>query len=353
MDARLKLLYITAFRSSFINRDAELLKLIGKLCWIEFIPSPNWKLPFSLIKQLFILLFQIPKNDVLICQYVGYHTILPVFLSKLFKKPVVLFLLGGDCHNYPSINRGNFRKAFLASITRYCVKNATWLCPVHKSLIEFENHFYSKDPIKQGLKNQVKNFKTPFSAIPYGVDSNLFYPENTNRIPKSFITVSSRFASPVFENKGLDIIIELSKLNPDFHFSILGNNDGGINEKSIPSNLHLIKPGNADHLRFHLSQHQYYLQVSIAEGFPNALCEAMLCGCIPIGSNVFGIPDIIGKTGYILKKKEINLLNQIVTNTANNYSKELSEAARNRIVENYTPKIRLDGLKKVLSNVTA
>ena len=30
----------------------------------------------------------------------------------------------------------------------------------------------------------------------------------------------------------------------------------------------------------------------------------MLCKCIPIGSKVFGIPDVIGRTGLLFDSKE-------------------------------------------------
>ena len=46
----------------------------------------------------------------------------------------------------------------------------------------------------------------------------------------------------------------------------------------------------------------------MSEGFPNALCEAMLSGCIPIVSNVGAMPKIVKETGYLLLKKDIYLL---------------------------------------------
>ena len=54
----------------------------------------------------------------------------------------------------------------------------------------------------------------------------------------------------------------------------------------------------------YFSMSRFYLQLSFSEGFGNALCEAMLCECVPIGSNVGAIPFIINDTGFILKKKD-------------------------------------------------
>ncbi|MFM7726005.1 MAG: glycosyltransferase, partial [Flavobacteriales bacterium] len=67
-------------------------------------------------------------------------------------------------------------------------------------------------------------------------------------------------------------------------------------------------------LRTLYSEHAFYIQVSMAEGFPNALSEAMCCGCVPIGSAVYSIPEIIGTNGMILHSRNSEdfkvLLNQ-------------------------------------------
>ena len=342
-----RILYITAFQSTFIKRDAALLMQISELKELSFKANPKWLLPFSLIKQLFQLISFLPKSDFVVCQYVSYHCLLPVLLSKLMGKKCILFLLGGDCHNYPTIGRGNFRNKLLAFATRICVKNASLLCPVHESLMKFNNHYDQQEPVRQGLKNQIINLKTPYLAIPYGIDSSVFYPEKIEKIAHSFITISSKFAPPVFENKGLDLIIEAAKKLPDFNFSILGKNDW-FDVSQLPVNVHLIHPGDAEYLRKNLSQHEHYLQISISEGFPNALCEAMLCGCIPIGSEVYGIPDIVGNTGYILKKRDVNELVGLLKKADSESNNEKSLEAVKRIKTYYHPEKRLDAFRKIL-----
>ena len=43
-----------------------------------------------------------------------------------------------------------------------------------------------------------------------------------------------------------------------------------------------------------------YCQLSRYEGLLNALCEAMLCACVPVGTRYCGIPPAIGDTGMCL-----------------------------------------------------
>ena len=83
------------------------------------------------------------------------------------------------------------------------------------------------------------------------------------------------------------------------------------------------------------------------EGFPNALGEAMACGCVPIGSNVSGIPELIGDTGVILNEKKVEYLETSIQLLMEQDFQAASIKARDRIKNNFLPEHRLKKLKEV------
>lgn len=265
------------------------------------------------------------------CQFAGFHTVLPVLIGKLFNKKVYIILLGAECHNYPKIKHGNFRKKMLGMATSYSLRNAYKLLPIDDSLAKWENNYDTSEPKSQGFLNLASPCETPFEVIPHGFDDIKFNFKPENKIKNTFITISSSVAPPVFYRKGIDLIINVAPFFPECNFSILCKNDY-LKIDELPKNVTLIAAVPYDKLSEKIAEFEYYLQVSIAEGLPNALCEAMLCGCIPIGSNSFAIPHVIGETGYVLKKRELEEFKLVISKAIdNNLNSELALRARNRI----------------------
>ena len=99
-------------------------------------------------------------------------------------------------------------------------------------------------------------------------------------------------------------------------------------------------------LKRYYSEAKVFCLLSLTEGMSNVLCEAMLCECIPVGSDVTFIPDIIGNTGYIVKHRDITEIKQQVLNALNS-DPQLGKLARQRILDNYT----LEKREKILCNL--
>ena len=122
---------------------------------------------------------------------------------------------------------------------------------------------------------------------------------------------------------------------PECEFAILGMQDAsGLPNK--PANVKVLPPLKNEGLIDVFSASEFYLQLSVAEGFPNAICEAMLCECIPIGSNVFSIPEIIGDSGFVLKKRDVKELKLLIQKAIECDKAALMKNSRERIAQNYS-----------------
>ncbi len=308
---------------------------------------PKWKTPIQLLAQLLYLLANIKNSKWIVCQLAGYHSFLPVLLSKITHTPSLVIAGGTDCHSFPSIGYGNFQKPFLRYFTQFTFKNCTHISPKHQSLILTKYNYDKADFPYQGINFFVKNLSNKFTVIHNGFDSNLFArikPKTKN----TFITVSGNLDYGFqIKLKGIDLILEVAQDFPQCQFTIVGFPHNY--QKPAASKNVIFLPPVANHKLVELfSSSEYYFQLSMAEGFPNAMCEAMLCECVPIGSNVFSIPEIIGESGYILKERSTHQLKSLLTDIISKDNSQKGAAARQFILKNYPIELRKNLLLNLL-----
>jgi glycosyltransferase involved in cell wall biosynthesis len=318
------IVYSFPVRTAFIERDLEMIRPHAAIKDLEFTQSPV-KLPFYLILQFFQLLWYLPRTSQYLCFFGGYHCILPVVFGKIFSKKCTIQAGGTDCINMPEIGYGNFRKKSLAWATRFSFENCSLILPVAEALV---SQHYTYDPQinpKQGLLQLIPGLKTPIQVIPNGFDTEFWKDLGMERVKHSFISVATHTSTPARARvKGYDLIEQLAANNPEWHFTLVGDAD-----YQAPSpNIRVVGKERPEALVQLYNTHEFYLQLSSSEGFPNALGEAMACGCVPIGSAVGAIPEIIGDTGLLLKRKALGALQQLIQNWLDEKTKLTSPRAR-------------------------
>ncbi|MBL4586088.1 MAG: glycosyltransferase family 4 protein [Flavobacteriales bacterium] len=345
------IIYNCPFYSSFILRDIEILSETYCVTPHKFDTGKKWLVPYQFVKQFLFLTIKIWSADVVICHFAGYASFLPALFCKFTHTPCFIIVAGNDGSKFPDFNYGNYTKKLLGFFTGKSLQLATHILPVHESLYFQDYNYYDKGKPAQGYSYFFPKAKnTPHTAIYYGYDSGFFkYDIDAKKKKNSFITIGGLNDNYAFKRKGFDLIIELAKTRPDLNFTLVGWD--GIRKIDVPDNVNLLRFMSQKEVVEALCQHEYYFQLSIMEGFPNALAEAMLCGCIPIGSNVSGIPFIIGNTGYILHKRDVNELNNLVDIAiADGRKQTLPQLARKRIIDNFSYGHRKAAFDKVIDN---
>lgn len=345
-----RILFVTPALSSFVLRDAEGLKEHYEVGFLVFRSYPKWRVPFEFIRHKIILLFTLRHYQLVVCQFAGYHSFFPVLFGKLFRIPVLIICGGTECVSFPSIRYGNFQKKLLGWFTAYSLKNATHLSPKHQTLIEYNYQYDRQQPSRQGIKAFIPGFKTPHTVIPNGFNEKEFFPSG-QKTEKSFLTVAAGIELPfTIPLKGIDLIIEVAPFFPDCTFTIAGcpeNFSPPVNLK----NMRWITIRNKEQLLSLYQSHQFYLQLSLSEGFPNAICEAMLSECIPIGSDVNALPDIIDCTGLMIHHRNAEELKTVIHHALMTDIKQKGAMARERIIRNFSLEFRKENILKLAQDL--
>jgi glycosyltransferase involved in cell wall biosynthesis len=348
-----KVLYICHTSTSFTKIDTLILSQRFNVLVHEFRITSALSVPFLWIKQKLFFWKHIKQCDLVFCMFAGYHTIIPVIFAKLFNKPCIIIAGGIDSVAFPSVNYGNFNKFLLGKLTALSFKWCSHIAPISHYLVDSEYTYQQNDFNRQGFLYHVKNLKTPYTVVYNGFETNFWYfTQNDIRQANSFLTIAANLDSESRRKiKGVDMVIEAAKQFPQYEFTIVGSASSKLNFE-VPSNVKVMPFVPHKQLRSLYAKHDFYLQLSMSEGFGNTLAEAMLCGCIPIGANAGAIPFIINKNGFIVKKKEVNELKSVVLQAiTSNRKEEIRLLARQSILDNFSIEKRNEALYKIINTL--
>ena len=297
------------------------------------------------IKEKLKSVFYLSRSRFLISWFNDYHSFIPILFSKLFFKKSIIIVGGYDAIVDNKNKHGLFFKRGLRSFVaklNYKMVNEVWV--VHKSLESGCDFAKQKFNIISGVRNFTSKKNISIKEINTGYDARFWnYDES---VQKTGVLTAAFFSDKrVINIKGLDLFNKLASLLPNISFTIVGESDISVSEfLNLQPNIKVIGVQTKSQMKELYQNTKFYFQGSRLEGLPNSLCEAMLCGCVPIGSKVFGIPDAIGNTGILFDtEKDLEQIVEFVNSDLGvyNFSK-----ARNRIIKKYDFSKRVEKIKK-------
>ena len=169
----------------------------------------------------------------------------------------------------------------------------------------------------------MKNF--PCDVIPYAFDIDLFKPVNMDEARSKFNIPKDKciilFGADHILNyvKNLSAIINSlaslcneNRLNPDSFILVLFG-AGQLPNETYPFSIQQLGTINsAADMAYVYSSADFLMLPSIADNYPNIMCEALACGTPVVGFDIGGLPDLITseKTGYLAKPFDLKQLQQ-------------------------------------------
>jgi glycosyltransferase involved in cell wall biosynthesis len=341
-----KVTVVYSVERSFVKSDISILEALGiKVYKIHSRPEKNLlKFLLNRIREKFKSILYLSRSKFLISWFNDYHSFIPILFSKLFFKKSIIIVGGYDAIVDNKNNHGLFFTGGLRSTIaklNYKMVNEVWV--VHKSLENGCDFAKQKFNVISGVRRFTSKKNIVIKEINTGYDTRFWNYDKSEE--KTGVLTAAFFSDKrVINIKGLNIFNQLASFLPNVNFTIVGESGIRISEFiNLEPNIKVMGVQTRSEMKELYQKHKFYFQGSRLEGLPNSLCEAMLCGCIPIGSRVFGIPDAIGTTGFLFDtEKDIEHIVEFINSDLG--ATDLKKA-RNRIVRKYdiskrTEKIR-------------
>lgn len=253
---------------------------------------------------------------------------LAVLLSRRLRKPVILSQHIGFV-SYPSIFFNELERLAYSTLGRAVLRGASHIAFCTPAAEEFVTELLGRT-------------YSPASLIPYGIDTERFKPAPTHKITarKTFgLPEPSQivlFAGRLVEKKGVDLLLEVIRRMPSYHFFMVG--DGPLRPEP-EENLTWIPFLPPEQMAMVYQAADVFFLPSHSEGFPLAILEAMASGLPIVTSRGQTFGEILEREGAgALSERDpgtfCQVLSQIVETPA--LADSMRIRARNLVERDYS-----------------
>jgi len=330
MTKRKKVLFVSAYSSTFVKQDLDILSNNYNVRTALF--SRASKDPFYLIYTFITIFWRVLKTEISYAAFADLRAYFVVFWSKIFKKRSIVLIGGYEPAAIPEINYGGLLKKGQAKRFRYILKYADHIL----TYSEFsKNEVLRVYPVKQ------------ISVIHLGIVPD----RNISLKPKKDYAVTIGDATESkWILKGLDNFARASLSYPEMKFIIIGNYSDEIRYKLL-----LINPGieftgyiSQQELKKILSKTKIYCQLSLRESFGLSVLEAMKYGAIPVVTRAGSLPEVVGETGFLT---EFNDIEKTIAAIEKAIDKGVPAQVSKRANEVFNIQFRESKLKTIIENL--
>ena len=99
-------------KNTFVVKDIKLLESMGYQVLVIYSPAYRDPIRFLLnrVREFFLSLYYLPQSEALFSWFNDYHSSIPLFWARVFKKPATLIVGGYDAVASSKLNYGVFLK---------------------------------------------------------------------------------------------------------------------------------------------------------------------------------------------------------------------------------------------------
>lgn len=325
----MKILFTSTHLASFIREDLELLRR-------------HFELEHLITKgalSLFKIAAAVRRADLTFTWFASVYAGAVVFFARRWGKRSIIVVGGVDVAKLPDIGYGIWRSRWKSVLVRYALRQADRVLVVDASL-------------QRAAMQHAEYDGWNIRCVPTGYDPQRWHPAGEKEM--LVLTVAKCEDTTRLKVKGVPFLLDAARRMANVHFVLLGPAKHLLPhlQTNAPPNVEILPDVERDALRTYYQRAKVYCQPSYSEGLPNTLCEAMLCECIPVGTNVGGIPTAMRDIGFLVPYGDVQALVDAIAK-ALTAPRSIGHMARRYIAEHFPLAQREQELLRTLRELTA